>query len=148
MALYIAVFVVVVAGLAFAYRTLGAPAARPAAPLDPVAGASTLDAALALLVESDPPSADAAHRARRIAADVALRITQASVDSRLAPPAESLLGAAAEDCGWAARMAETPGYAVNPGLRAAARALLDHARDCVEEARRSAANAGITPPGE
>lgn len=136
MAVYIAVFAVVVIGLVLAYRSIGASAARAPAPIDAAALTRTLDEIVALLSGEVPPTESAAHQARRLAAGVSLAAAQAAVTPNPErASASTLIGAAAEDCGWAARMAETSGYADNPGLRAAAAALLDHARRCLEEVR-------------
>ena len=138
MAVYIVVFAVVVIGLLLAYRSIGASAGRPPAALDVAALIATIDEVVGLLDDAAPPTESAAHQARRLAAAVSLRVAQADVprgNDTSPASAPALLGAAAEDCGWAARMAESPGYAGNPGLRAAAAALLDHARRCLEAVR-------------
>ncbi len=133
---YIVVFAVVVLGLVLAYRSIGSSAGRAPAPLGVAALTKTLDQVIALLDGDVPPTESAAHQARRLAAGVSLAVAQAAVSPNPdGASASALIGAAAEDCGWAARMAESSGYADNPGLRAAAAALLDHARRCLEEVR-------------
>ncbi len=127
-----------------AYRSIGSSAARAPAPIDVAALTRILDEVIALLDGDVPPTETAAHQARRLAAGVALAVAQAAVNPNPdRASASALIGAAAEDCGWAARMAETSGYADNPGLRAAAGALFDHARRCLEEVR----PAEPPPPG-
>ncbi|HXZ99221.1 MAG TPA: hypothetical protein VEK76_02615 [Candidatus Binatia bacterium] len=140
MAVYIGVFVVLVLGLLFAYRAMGAPASRPPADLDPGALAAALEEALGLLDTEDPPASSGIHRARRLGSGVAQRVAQADPrpDSEHAS-ALGLLGAAADDCAWAARIMESSAYPGNPGLQAGARALLDHASRCLEAVRAGAA---------
>jgi hypothetical protein len=139
MVVYILVFAVVVVGLLLAYRAIGVQAARPDQPLDAGKVATVLEEAIALLAEPGDPAGEAALRARRLAAGVSLRAAQAaSTSTGAARQAADLLGAAADDCTWAARMVESPGYASNPGLRTGSDALLEHARRCLEEVRRVA----------
>jgi hypothetical protein len=144
-ALYIAVFAVVVIGLLLAWRGLGAHASR--APLPPDVGslADALRTALDLLEAPDPHPETAAQKARKLAAAISLRLAQAAPTSEAEASATALLAAAADDCGWAARMRESAGYAGNPGLQAGAEALLRHARRCLEAVPPVSEETGLRP---
>jgi hypothetical protein len=131
-AVYIVVFAVVVVGLFLAWRGLGAQASTAPLPPDVAALSVTLRAVLDLLETPAPRPEAAPQQARKLAAAISLRLAQAGPASEEQASATTLLSAAADDCAWAARIQESPGYATNPGLRAGAEALLSHARRCLE----------------
>lgn len=132
MAVYIAVFAVVVVGLVLAWRGLGAHASITSAPLDVGALAGTLRTVLDLLQASGTLPGAAPQRGRKLAAAISLRLAQAAPSAEAEAAAAALLSAAADDCGWAARLQESAGYPTNPGLQAAVAALLSHAGRCLE----------------
>jgi hypothetical protein len=146
-AVYIAVFVVVVLGLLLAWRGLGTHASRVPLPLDVRALAATLEQAVDLLAGPEPRPRGAAQQARRIATAASLRLAQAApAAGEAAAAATALLSAAAEDCLWAARLQESPGYSGNSGLEAGAAALLGHARRCLDAVREEREDAVLTTP--
>jgi hypothetical protein len=135
--------VVVVLLLFGAYRSLGgAPlqAADAGALLRSLhaslrASVDDLATALASVDTTVAADSDDARRARRVSASV-----QQTLD-RLPPSREldggdaatrALLGAAAEDIGWAWRMLQAD--SANPGITAAVTALAGHASDCCDQA--------------
>jgi hypothetical protein len=135
--------VVVVLLLFGAYRSLGGAPLQVADPgvllrsLHGLLRASVDDLGTALASVDTAVAADSddARRARRVSASV-----QQTLD-RLPPPGElddgdaatrALLGAAAEDIGWAWRMLQAD--SANPGVTAAVAALAGHASECCDEA--------------
>ncbi len=145
MAVYIAVFVVVVIGLFLAWRGLGAHATTAPLPPDVRALAGTLRTVLDLLDAPEPRPREAPQQARKLAAAITLRLAQAAPSAEEEEAAAlALLGAAADDCGWAARLQESSGYAANPGLRAGAEALLNHARRCLDAVPRVGEEPALT----
>ena len=134
---------VVVLLLFGAYRSLGGAPLRAAdagvllRSLHALLRASIDDLATALtsVGSAEVADSDDGRRARRVSASV-----QQTLD-RLPPPGEladgdaatrALLGAAAEDIGWAWRMLPTDG--ANPGITAAVAALAAHASECCDQA--------------
>jgi hypothetical protein len=126
-----------------AYRSLGGAPLRAAdagvllRSLHALLRASIDDLATALtsVGSAEVADSDDGRRARRVSASV-----QQMLD-RLPPPGElddgdaatrALLGAAAEDIGWAWRMLQADG--ANPGITAAVAALAAHASECCDQA--------------
>ena len=126
-----------------AYRSLGGAPLRAAdagvllRSLHALLRASIDDLATALtsVDSAEVAESDDGRRARRVSASV-----QQTLD-RLPPPGEladgdaatrALLGAAAEDIGWAWRMLQADG--ANPGITAAVAALAAHASECCDQA--------------
>jgi hypothetical protein len=131
---YIVVFAVLLLGLWLAYRALGAPAAAIVEPEAALAAAwRALDAAVSAMATEKAPLPAAAQDGRRAAAAAAQHLSRLSPDGP-AGHTRDLLASAAEDCGWAGRLMEAETYPGNPGLQAAAAALIDHSRRCLDEA--------------
>lgn len=139
MAVYVAVFAVVVVGLLVAWRAIGAASTAGHRPLDLGVLAAAIGEGIQLLSAAGTDPAGSAHRARGLAGSVSDRLARADADQLAAAgPPVSLLAAAADDLGWAARMMEGAGYAGNSGLQEAVAALLGHAGACLDEVRPSA----------
>ena len=139
MAVYVAAFAVVVVGLLVAWRAIGAPSAAGHAPLDLGVLAAAIAEAIGLLSAGGTDPVAAVHHARRLAGSVSDRLAQGDADQlAVAGSPVPLLGAAADDLVWAARIMEGSGYAGSPGLQEAVAVLLGHAQSCLDQVRPSA----------
>jgi hypothetical protein len=126
-AIYIIATVLVLLFLIGAYRMMGAGATTDEDPrevLEAVA-VTTSEAVAALVAASEAASADSTRAVRRRlegCAQALERIAATPIDATL-DEARSALELAVDELSWSARLAETPAYARDPGLKDAGLAL-------------------------
>jgi len=129
-AIYVIAAVLVVLFLVGAYRTMGAGASAGEDPKTVlVAVLATTDAAFAALdaeAETDSDSARAVRRRLDGCSQALERIAATPVHESL-DHARTALELAVDELSWSARLAETPGYARDPGLQEAVLGLRGHA---------------------
>jgi hypothetical protein len=138
-AIYVIAAVLVLLFLVGAYRLMGAGASTDEDPKAVLAAVlvTTGEAFAALEAAAEPGSDDGAHAVRRRldgCAQALERIAATPVDETL-DQARTALELAVDELGWSARLAETPGYARDPGLREAGLGLRSHAGANLAHAR-------------
>ena len=154
MAVYVIVLLVVVLLLVAAYRSLGG--STPSVVDTPalltavrVQLASSVDGLSKWLMEGHNAEGDVARTERRANAGAQQILDRLPPAGELDDPysaARVLLGAAAEDTGWAWRMLQA--QPTSPGLTAAVVALRDHAAECCREAERLLGSPALGEPGD
>jgi hypothetical protein len=129
-AIYVIAAVLLLLFLIGAYRSMGAGASNDADPKSVlVAVLATSDEAFAALAASPEADGDSARAVRRRldgCAQALERVAATPVDVAL-DQARTALELAVDELSWSARLAETPGYARDPGLREAVDGLRGHA---------------------
>jgi hypothetical protein len=129
-AIYVIAAVLVLLFLIGAYRSMGAGASTDEDPKTVlVAVLASTDEAVTALAAASAVDGDTDRGVRRRldgCAQALERIAATPVDESL-DQARSALELAVDELSWSARLAETPGYARDPGLREAVHGLRDHA---------------------